>query len=150
MKKWIGVALIGIMFLSSIAFAIIQAFPVDQSSQPQEPGQAELPSQLILDYRMPTAQFNEVMSRGFTVATYKYDRDCIECADERSILEQIVLSQEFQNQIILEEIAQDGPSKLEVASAFGTKTLDKIDVNSTLEIFCELVANPPLGCAVKQ
>ncbi len=150
MKKWIGILLIGIMFLSSIAFAVVQSLFSGQPPQQEQTNQnqAGLPSQLIIDYRMSPAQFQEAISRGFTVATYKYDKNCIACVDERGFIEQLVLSKDFQNQIILEEIEKNGESELEVASFFGKKKLENIDANSTIKVFCELVANPPLGCVV--
>lgn len=148
MKKLVGIVVIGIMFLSSLAFAAVQGFD-SGSTQQQQAAQAELPSQLIIDYRMSSAQFNEVLSRGFTVATYKYDKGCVQCIDERRLIEQLVLSREFQNQIILEEVEQSGPSELEIASYLGRKKIDKIDTNSTLKAFCELVASPPVGCVLR-
>lgn len=147
MKKWIGLALIGIMFFSSIAFAALQS--VTPTNQLGGETFVSLPSQAIIDYKLSPQVYNEALSRGFTVATYSYDKSCVECIDERAQIEQIVLSQEFQNQIILEEIAESGASKLEIASLYGKRTLEKTDANSTISAFCEIVANPPLGCAVR-
>lgn len=151
MKKLVGVIIIGIMFLSSLAFAGIQAVNFGQPSSQENnvQGNVELPSQVIIDYRLSPAQFNQVLARGFTVATYSYDKSCFECADERGFIERLVLSQEFQGQIILEEIERSGQSGLEVASVFGRKKLDAIEPNSTVEAFCELVVSPPVGCAVR-
>jgi len=144
MKKWIGVALIAIMFVSSFAIAGIQSFSPPQTDAGR--GQVELPSQPIIDYKMSSEQFSEALSRGFTVATYRYDGSCIECADERREIEQVVLSSEFQSQIILEEVQAPGRSSLEVESLFGKKALDTISVNSTLAALCEVATSPPLFC----
>lgn len=152
MKKWIGIVLIGIMFLSSIAIAVIQSvtFGGVAPAQSQQQAQVTLPSEPIIEQRMTSDQFAEAISRGFTVATYKYDRTCVECAEERRLVEQIVLSKDFQGQIILEEVRQPGNSSLDVASAYGEKTVGKIDFNSTIDAFCELAVSPPLGCAARE
>lgn len=150
MHKSVGILLIGIMFFSSIAFAFIQAFytapapAVDQTA-----AQAQLPSQQIVDYALSGAQVSAAVSRGFTVATYTYDKSCLECANERGLLEQIALSKEFQNQIILQEVEGSGPSSLSMTSSFGQRTLDAIDENSTVAAFCDVVVSPPLGCVGK-
>lgn len=146
MKKFIGIILIGIMFFSSIAFAAIQALYFAPQSQQGAQQQVELPQELVLDYRLSQAQFEDALSRGFTVATYKYDTDCLVCSEEMRLLEDFVLSQEFRGQIILEEVRSDGESELEVASFLGRKNIDEINSDSVKQVFCDLVANPPLSC----
>ena len=145
MKKWIGIALIAIMFLSSIAFAIIQAFSLPQQPQQQQQT-AELPADFILDYKLTQAQYDEALSRGFTVMTYRYDDNCSECFAERNLLEQIVMSKEFSGQIILEEVKESSDVKLEMTSFAGAKSFNNIDQNEITKALCDLVVNPPLGC----
>lgn len=150
MKKIIGLLLIGIMFLSGIAIAGVQTFSGDQASG-QQSERVEIPAQPIIDYRLSPAQLSEALSRGLTVMTYTYDRNCLECLNERVDIEQIALSKDFQNQIILEEVSRSsGNSTLEISSYFGSKTFDEFDTNSTIDSLCELVALPPLGCAVRK
>lgn len=143
MKKWIGVALIGIMFFSTIAFAIIQSFSVPQQPPQQE---VQLPLDYVIDYKMTQMQFDEAVSRGVTVATYKYESGCAECASERALLEQIVTSPEFQGQIILEEVQESGSPKLEIRSFAGERSFETIGNDQIVAALCELVVNPPLGC----
>ena len=144
MKKWIGLVLIGIMFFSSIAFAIIQAAFVPQ--QPQAPEQVQLPVDYVLDNKLTEEQYQEAIGRGLTVMTYRYEDGCAECGAERSLLEQIVLSQEFQGQIILEEVKESSETKLEMVSFTGSKSFSSIDQNEITQALCGIVINPPLGC----
>lgn len=149
MKKWIGVILIGLMFFSSLAFAAIQS--VTTVVQPGADQQAaDIPTQQIIDYRMTPQQFQMALGRGLTVATYKYGKDCVECIDQRGLLEQAVMSQEFNGQIILEEIETTEPTSLVVESFVGRRDVESIDQQSLVNAFCELVAQPPIGCAVIQ
>lgn len=152
MKKVIGFAVIGIMFFSTIAFAVVQSFYVGQNPGAHNAAQqdVELPGERIIDYRLSPAQFNFALSSGLTVATYTYDLACAECAEERQFVEQLVLSQDFQDQIILEEVQRSGASRLEVTSAFGSVVLNETDPDGITDAFCQLAVSPPLGCAVRQ
>lgn len=153
MKKWISVALIGLMFLSSLAFAGIQSlyggFGGTNSPAAQSQEEAQLPSQAVIDYSLSPPQFNLAISRGVTVATYSYDKNCIECANERQFVESLALSREFQNQIVLEEIQRSGKSSLKIQSFLGSRTLEKIGQNETIKAFCDLVVSPPVGCVLR-
>lgn len=149
MKKWAGIFLIFTMLFSSLAFAFLSS--VGQPAQTQQaPQQEGLPADFVIDYRLSPLQFNQAMSAGLTVATYKYERNCLECANQRALLEGLVFSQEFSGQVILEEVESTGPPSLEVNSFLGGRTVESLDQESLVSAFCELVANPPLGCVVKQ
>jgi hypothetical protein len=150
MKKWIGVGLIAIMFLSTIAFAIIQALSFSGVPQAQEQQQQtnELPSEPIINYRLSGPQFNEAISRGLTVATYRYDPQCTECSEERAFLEQLVITGGFEGQVILEEIESPGKSNLEIVSYLDRRNMDEISQEQVFRTFCDLVAQPPVSCAV--
>ena len=143
MKKWISLAIIGIMFFSSIAYAGIQGLYQPAATQQQ---QAELPGQLVLVEKMSQAQSDLVISRGLTVATYRYDATCVQCQAELKFLEDLVFSKEFQSQIVLEEVQEKGNSSLEITSFIGTRTLDRIEADTAFRAFCDYVANPPLAC----
>lgn len=147
MRKWVGLLLIGVMLFSSVAVAGIQGLGIG-GTQDQTAGQTQLPSQQIIDYRLSQEQFNQAVSTGLTIATYSYDKSCVECAGERGVVEQIALSKDFQNQILLEEIQQAGKSSLQIESLVGKKSLDSIAQNSTLKAFCDIVVSPPLGCTL--
>jgi len=149
MKKWVGMFLIGTMFFSSVAFAFLSSVNQPANTQ-QAPQQEGLPSDFVIDNRLSPLQFNQAMSAGLTVATYKYEKSCIECASHKALLESLVFSQEFSGQVILEEVESSGLPSLEVNSFLGSRTLDNINQESLVSVFCELVANPPLGCVTKQ
>lgn len=144
MKKWIGLAMIGIMFFSLPAYAFFQG---SFNSQPQSGGeQAELPQDYVIDYSMSQAQFQNAVERGLTVATYRYSGDCAECPAEISLLESIVRSQEFNGQIILEELRDSGSPRLQMVSFAGERSLDSVDQQSVFSALCDLVVSPPLSC----
>jgi hypothetical protein len=149
MKKWTGIFLIFTMFFSSLAFAFLSKVG-DTAHIQQAPEPEGLPSDFIISYRLSPLQFNQAMSTGLTVATYRYEKSCLECANQRAILERLALSQEFSGQVILEEIESSGPASLEVNSFLGGRTIDDINQESVISVFCELVANPPLGCVTRQ
>lgn len=134
-----------VMLLSLFAFPFFLAFG-NQAAVQGGANQVTLPTQLVLTERMSPAQFNFAVQRGLTVATYTYDPTCTECQEEIQILEQIVFSQEFQSQIILEEIEGTGPSELEVNSFVGTTTVEEITQEEAAKVFCQMVASPPLEC----
>jgi hypothetical protein len=152
MKKWMGVALIFIMFSSSIAFAVVSSVTTPGQQHSQAPGMQieELPTNPIIDYTLSPSQLNLAISQGLTVVTYKYEKTCIECADQRALLEQAVYSREFQGQIILEEIESSGPPSMEAVSFLGARSVESIDRESVVGALCELASNPPIGCALGQ
>ncbi|MBI4894776.1 MAG: hypothetical protein HY833_03505 [Candidatus Aenigmarchaeota archaeon] len=150
MKKWIGLFLIGTMFFSSLAFAFISGFDTQTQNIAGAPQNEALPTNPIVDYRLSPVQFEQAMSIGLTVVTYRYEKTCLECADQRAFLEQIVTSQDFGGQVILEEVESAGPASLEVNSNFGGRSIDSIDQESAVKALCEFVASPPLGCVAMQ
>jgi len=147
----IGLFMIGTMLFSSLAFAFLSSFggPAQGGAVGTQQNEA-LPTDPIVDYSLSPSQFNQAMALGLTVVTYRYDRECIECADQRALIEQIALSQEFGGQVILEEIEGSGQQHLEVNSNFGGRPIDTIDQESIVGALCELVASPPLGCVNNQ
>jgi hypothetical protein len=151
MKKWVGLFLIGTMFFSSLAFAFLSGFSKqelgDQGAAPQNEA---LPTDPIVDYKLSPVQFEQAMAVGMTVATYRYEKTCIECVDQRAVLERLILSQDFNGQVILEEVESTGPPSLEINSYTGGRLLDSISQESEIQAFCEFVASPPLGCVTRQ
>lgn len=144
MKKVVGIVLIFIMFLSSIAFAAI-GYVSGPQQQPAVQTEA-LPSQTIIDYRLSPVQLNVAMQSGLTVATYRYPLDCDRCFEERQFLESLVQSDDFQGQIILEEVQEGSESGLDIVSYVGSTSVSNMTSDSMQRGFCEVVVNQPLWC----
>ena len=160
LKKYAGLIVIGLMFMSTLAFAASQAFFFSGSDQVQTQGatattgqgapqQGKLPGQAIIDYRLAPADVALAVNRGFMVVTYKSSPDCVECEEHKQMLQQVTVSSEFQSQIILEQVETSGEPELEFVSGLGQLTVEEITPDSILDGFCNLAINPPLSCAVR-
>ncbi|MBI2547395.1 MAG: hypothetical protein HYW23_03030 [Candidatus Aenigmarchaeota archaeon] len=139
---WIGLFLIAVMLLSTFAYAILQS----SNTRPN----AQLPTSNIVDYRLDSNLKTTLMQYGFTIVTFEYKKDCVDCINQKYTLE--AFAKEFNKQIYLEEIVDNSlnKSRVTISSIYGEDSL--IDANDTAitSSFCKLMSSPPVACALKQ
>jgi outer membrane lipoprotein-sorting protein len=141
----IGLILIGIMFLSTFAFAAIQSTIFGtQSSQ-----QVQLPQSHILTSELTSQQASYLLQQGYTIVVFKYNITCLDCQNVKSFLEQATQSSDFKQQIYLEELA-GFPLSVQMSSARGSQTLTNVTQSAIVDAFCNILIQPPVSCALRK
>ncbi len=152
LKKQVGVILIGLMFFSTIGFAVGQSFFVSTPNTVSH----SININPIINYTLSTLEYQELINNGITIMTYEYGEKCIICEDEKRILKNIIFSEKFQkqtniqiNQIILEQIKSGSSkySKFQISSKFLNATtypnqiviINNITEKNVENVLCESV-----------
>lgn len=146
--KYGGLAIIAIMFLSSIVAIFLQAyyfFP-QQSQQ-----QTQLPNANIINYDLSDNQKNMLKQQDKTLMIFQYPQNCSECAQQKSLLESFVTSSPFSDQLFLEELgnSQDN-STLYIDGVYWQNTLTSITQDTVTQSLCNAVFTQPTFCALQQ
>lgn len=126
-----------LMVGSSIAYGILQAF------RPLKTKKVELPKSNIIDYELTPEQKNYLLADGKTIIEYSYNLSCVECLNQKALLEG--LTNQFSDQLFLQEIVASD-SSLTITSRYGQEDVENITQESIIDVLCELMINPPLGC----
>ena len=126
-----------LMVGSTLAYSILQVF------SPSEPG-IELPEGNIIDYELTSEQEIRLLTNGKTILRFEYYLTCVECLDQKTLLEG--LTNQFSNQILLQEILTDDSTSLTITSRYGQEDLKNITQDTVIDSLCSLMADPPVGC----
>ncbi len=146
-KSYIALALIGIMFFSTIAFSVIQgAFNSPTANGPA----VELPSTNIIDQQLSEPQENLALQQGLTIITFRYGLNCGNCTEAQQLLESVAFDKVFGRQVVLSEINDAGVRSPEAIfmSIYGRKQISNITVDNVVNVLCDLVISPPATCAL--
>lgn len=141
----IGIFFIILMLGSTVAYSVISAIRV---SQPGE--ETSLPETNVIDYELSASQEKLLLQNGKVIAKFAYGVSCWECPQQKSYLESF--ARQYPNQIFLEEIAGNATVKnsiLTFNSIRGYETLTNITQENILDVFCELMVQPPVDCALR-
>jgi len=143
-SAYLGIFLMFLMVGSTVAYAVLQAF-----NQPQQTAEEpKLPKENIIDYELDRSQELYAIRYGKTILKYEYATACVECANEKALLES--LARQFSDQLILEELSgADEASKLTITSYYGRRLLRNITEDTLVDTLCDLMSNPPVFCATK-
>jgi len=137
----VAIFFILLMLISTFAFSLLQSVRVPSS------GKVTLPERNIIDYELAADQESLALSRGMTVAKLYYYIGCMECNEQLSFLE--YMARQFPDQIILEEIITNRTTSLSISSYYGQKNLVNATQEQMLKAFCDVMAKPPITCAVR-
>jgi hypothetical protein len=140
----IALVLVGVMFFSIFAYAILQSFFY---SPPQQ--QISLPDRIVTR-QLTSQQRQQILQQGGTIASFKYDVTCLECGSIKSYLESMVRSPDYRQQIFLEELTGFSTTSLEVSSPRGSKMLANVTQYAISDSMCNLLVQPPVSCALRK
>ena len=149
----IGMLLIGIMLVSTFAFAILQSVNTPKS--------AKLPETNVVDYQLDFNLKDALVENGATFMTLEYNSMCENCVEQKSFLEQ--LAKELKEPVLysdgktviypiyLEETVDETVNlpKLSMISKWGNKELTNATQDEIFSALCELLTSPPAVCAVR-
>ena len=138
-QKMIALVFIILMFVSSLAFAIMNAFRSPEES-------ISIPNQKIIDYELNSQQRSYLLQRGYTLMEYRYFTGCMDCISMKDDLESI--TQNSDDQIFLQEIlsTDNTTSSLTITSLRGQKGLDNPADEEIEDTICNLLISQPLWC----
>lgn len=144
--KKTGIIAIVIMFLmvgSTLAYSFLQSVRTPKTNQ------TSLPEKNIIDYELTLDQENTLIQNGVTVAKFSYSTSCIECLQYKSSLES--LTNQFSNQMILEEISGNTDMSLTLTSLRNPSgiMLKNMTNDNIANALCKVLTQPPIGCAVR-
>lgn len=137
---WVGLFLIGVMVLSTFAYAVIQAV---------NPGQnVKLPESNIIDYQLDPRLRDALVQNGATLMTFDYNLGCRNCVAQKATLE--FFANEYKNQIFLEELSNESldVSQIYVISLYGEEKLTDANETQIFSALCKLMVAPPPTCAL--
>jgi hypothetical protein len=132
------------MLGSTIAYSILSAIRTPQTNE------TKLPETNIIDYELTPQQEELLLQNGKVVAKFIYSLTCLECLQQKSYLESF--AKQYSNQIFLQEItnATAQNSILTVNSLRGYEALTNVTQENILDVFCELMLQPPVECALRK
>lgn len=141
----IGIFFIVLMLGSTIAYSIMSAIRTPQSQD-----ETKLPDTNIIDYNLTANQEEILLQNGRVIARFTYSINCLECLQQKSYLESF--AKQYSDQIFLEEIkdATVQNSTLAVNSLRGSDTLTNITQENVLNVFCDLMLQPPVDCVLRK
>lgn len=143
---YIGLFLIGIMFLSTFAFIALQATFYSPSQQ-----KIQVPTANVVNSRLTLNQQNFLLSQGKTIMTYQYDETCVPCLQQRQFLEQLTLNSKLSDQLFLEVLpAQNQQTSLILVSYYGRIDLGNATQQEVISALCQILVNKPVECALQQ
>lgn len=143
---WIALILLGMYIVSIFALSLLQ-----RVSSPMQ-----LPSDVIISYRIDPQVKYSLIQAGITVLTFEYSSTCDNCYNQKFFLESMVT--DFKQQvykdaynIYLAEILNEtfDSSKLTIESKLGNQTFINPTQNETFNATCRLMVFQPIVCAIK-
>ena len=142
-QKLIALIFVFLMFISTMAFAIMNVF-----RNPEE--QITIPNQKIIDYELNTQQRRYLLQGGYTLIEYRYFTGCLDCIDMKNELER--LTQNSDDQVFLQEIlsTDNTTSSLTITSVRGQKILDNPSIVEIEDIICNLLISQPIWCVTSK
>jgi len=142
-QKLIALAFVFLMFASSLAYALINAFRNPEES-------ITVPNQKIIDYELNQQQRTFLLQRYYTLVEYRYFTGCMDCISMRNELERI--TQNSDGQIFLQEIVStdNATTSLTITSLRGQKILDNPTNEEIEDTICNLLVSQPLWCVTSK
>ncbi len=145
-KAHIGLILIAIMFFSTFAYAGLQSLFFGTTSP-----QSNLPNTNIIDYQLSPDQESNLIQHGVTIALLRWNANCSGCLGLKNQLENLASSNEYKNQLLLEEIESAiNASSISISSLNGQRNLNNVTTQNVTGVLCDLVYSPPASCALRK
>lgn len=140
--------IIGIFFIILMSIPAYSLLSGTRTSE--NTGEVKIPETNIIDYELTAKQEELLLQGGKVIGKFIYSVNCLECLQQKSYLESF--AKQYSNQIFLEEItnATAQTSTLTVESLRGYETLTNITQENVLNVFCELMLQPPVDCILRK
>ncbi len=146
--KYVGLAIIALMFLSSIVAISLQSYIYFPQQNQQ---QTQLPNTNIINYDLSPAQKTVLFQQYKTLMIFQYPSNCNNCSQIQSLVESFVTNSQFSSQLFLEELSgTQSPPSLSILSNYGQDTLTNITQDMITQDLCKIVSQPPTFCALQQ
>ncbi len=143
---YIGIFLIGTMFVSTFAFVILQSVYYN----PQQP-KIELPTTNVVNSKISLDQQNFLLSQGRTIMTYQYSESCGYCLEQRQFLEQLTKNSKLSNQLFLEVLdSKNELPSLTLVSYYGQRDVANATQEEVIPALCQILVSKPVECALQQ
>jgi len=144
-KTVISLFFMFLMVGSTVTYALLQAV-----KQPEQ--QVELPSSNVVDYELTEEQESLLMQNGKVILKYLYSQSCDGCLQKKNVLDSVAADETFSGQVVIEQVlsSKQGLPLLTIVSYKGQKVLTNYTNEDLLDALCELMVQPPVGCAVRK
>lgn len=133
-KTLVGIVLLLIMLLSTFTYSFI-GFHTES---------VELPTGNIV-YQLSREQEEKLIQQGKTVVTFTYTKDCSNCQQAMSFLEQVATG--YKDQVVLVEKEGNSTSLL-VKSINGQRITGIVTEERITSLLCDLMVRPPSSCVL--
>lgn len=144
-SAYVGIFLIGLMFLSTFAFAALQT--IYTPSQPN----IELPNTNVINYQLGRDQQNLLISQGKTLITYRYDSACVSCLQQKQFLEQLATNSKVSNDLFVQILESNiDPPTVGLVSYSAQIQLTNATNEELFSGLCQVLIKRPLECALQQ
>ena len=145
---YIGLGLIAIMFMSTIAFSLLQSLNYASPSPNQK---TELPTTNVIDYKLSAGQEDLLLRRGFTIIEYRYSLSCEYCQQQKQFLVQLTTQSQLSNQLFLQTLAgnSDLPT-VTLTSYYNQEELTNATSEAIMQALCDVVVDKPLECTLQK
>ena len=144
-KTVVSLFFIILMAGSTATYALLQAVR-------QPVTEVNLPSSNVVNYELTEEQENLLMQNGKTILKYIYSQSCEGCLQKKNVLDSVAADKTFSDQVMVEQIlsSKQGLPILTVVSYRGQKVLTNYTNDDLVDALCEMMVQPPVGCAVRK
>ncbi len=143
---YIGIFLVGTMFVSTFAFVVLQGVYYN----PQQ-SKIELPTTNVVNSKLNLDQQNLLLSQGRTIMTYQYSESCGYCLEQRQFLEQLTKNSKLSNQLFLEVLnSKNELPSLTLVSYYGQRDVANATQGEVIPALCQILVSKPVECALQQ
>ncbi len=141
--QFIGLAMIFIMFFSTIGFAALNS--VRNTGLENEPAPAE---EKTIERHTTRALTEEekaaLLKNGVTIFEFLHTKDCTKCAEYRPVLE--AFSTKYPNTVLVDA---DADKDLIQVTGRSTKQITDVTEKGLLDAFCDVALLQPKDCILK-
>ncbi|TAL46860.1 hypothetical protein EPN87_04255 [archaeon] len=141
----ISLVLVGVMFFSTFAYAILQSLYYSPTQQQE----VSLPN-AVSTQPFTSEQKQAVLQQGGTLVSFKYDITCLECGSTKSFLESKVRDPDYNQQVFLEELTGSKITQVDISSQRGSKTITNVTQDNITDSLCNLLLQQPLSCTLRK
>lgn len=144
-KTIISLFFIFLMAGSTVIVAFMQA-----GKQPVT--EVNLPNSNLVDYELTEEQEKALMQNGKVILKYLYSKACEGCLQKKNVLDSVAADKTFSGQVMIEQVLSNrqGLPLLTVVSYKGQKVLTNYTNDDLIDALCEMMVQPPVGCAVRK
>ena len=142
--RYVGLLLIGIMFLSSFGFAVINSvYNPDSQPTPTANGDNQIQVSRTVSREFTSQEQSYILRNGAVIIEFSKSPDCQNCAEDKNIIDG--LAKKYN--IFLSETASNATSINLIGKQ--TKQFSDITEKTLLNAYCEVAFSRPKECVLK-